>query len=88
MNALYQVLLVEESERRPGTAALHPAPFTSYDPSAAKIFADAFNERELADPVGLWAIVRVDRSDRRRTTTLGSDLLLAQFGPTSTNVAQ
>ncbi|HVX16371.1 MAG TPA: hypothetical protein VHC22_34615 [Pirellulales bacterium] len=87
MNALYQVLLVEESERRPGTASLHPAPFTSYDPSAAKMFADAFNERELTDPVGLWAIVRVDRSNRRRTT-LRPDLLLAQFGPTNTSAAQ
>ncbi len=87
MNALYQVLLVEESERRPGTASLHPAPFTSYDPAAAKMFADAFNEHELTDPLGLWAIVRVDRSDRQRTT-LRSDLLLAQFGPTTTNVAQ
>lgn len=40
------------------TATLHRAPFASLDAKAAKLFADAFNERELADPLGLWAIVR------------------------------
>jgi hypothetical protein len=58
MSTIYQVLLVEANEDQPGTATLHRSPFASLDPKAARLFANAFNERELADPIGLWAIVR------------------------------
>ena len=58
MSTIYQVLLVQENEGNRGTATLHRSPFASLDASSAKLFADAFNERELADPLGLWAIVR------------------------------
>jgi hypothetical protein len=57
MKTLYQVVLVQEDESH-HTATLHEAPFASRDPSAAKRFAEAFNSRELDDPLGLWAVVR------------------------------
>jgi hypothetical protein len=63
MTARYQVLLVQEDRDRQGAATLLPAPFASRDPAAAKIFADAFNERELADPLGLWAVISVGPED-------------------------
>jgi hypothetical protein len=63
MTARYQVLLVQEDRDRQGAATLLPAPFASCDPAAAKIFADAFNERELADPLGFWAVVSVGPED-------------------------
>ena len=62
MTAIYQILLVEQDQRS-HAATLHDAPFASRDPQAAKTFADAFNERELADPLGLWAVVRVDETE-------------------------
>ena len=67
MTARYQVLLVQEDREREGAANLLPAPFASRDAASAKIFADAFNERELADPLGLWAVVSAERE-------LGTDL--------------
>ena len=57
MSTIYQVLLVEANADK-GTATLHRAPFASLEAKSAKLFADAFNERELDDPLGLWAIVR------------------------------
>jgi hypothetical protein len=57
MSTVYQIVLVQEDEC-PNSATLHEAPFTTPDGDAAKRFADAFNERELADPLGLWAIVK------------------------------
>jgi hypothetical protein len=63
MTAHYQVLLVQEDRDRQGAATLLPAPFASRDPAAAKIFADAFNERELVDPLGFWAVVRAEPED-------------------------
>ena len=59
MSTVYQVVLVQEDESH-HTAALYEAPFTTPDAVMAKQFADAFNDRELADPLGLWAIVRKD----------------------------
>ncbi|HQU41633.1 MAG TPA: hypothetical protein PK867_02430 [Pirellulales bacterium] len=58
MSTIYHVLLVQENEGQSGTATLHRSPFASLDAKSAKLFADAFNERELVDPLGLWAIVR------------------------------
>ena len=58
MSTIYQVLLVETDPDESGTATLHRAPFASLEAKSAKLFADAFNERELDDPLGLWAIVR------------------------------
>ena len=63
MTTRYQVLLVQEDRDQPGTARLLPAPFASRDPAAARLFADAFNERELADPLGLWAVIRVEAEE-------------------------
>jgi hypothetical protein len=57
MSTVYQIVLVQEEESR-HMAALYEAPFATPDALMAKQFADAFNDRELADPLGLWAIVR------------------------------
>ena len=62
MSTVYQVVLVQEDDSHQ-VATLHEAPFATPDAITAKRFADAFNEREIDDPLGLWAIVR-----RRRVT--------------------
>ena len=59
MSTVYQIVLVQEDESH-NTATLYEAPFATPDAVMAKSFADAFNDRELDDPVGLWAIVRRD----------------------------
>lgn len=61
MSTVYQVVLVQEEENH-HTATLYEAPFATPDAVMAKQFADAFNDRELADPLGLWAIVRRDET--------------------------
>lgn len=63
MTTRYQVLLVQEDHDQPSTAKLLPAPFASREPAAARSFADAFNERELADPLGLWAVVSAETEE-------------------------
>ena len=62
MSTLYQIVLVQEDESHQ-SITLHESPFTTPDGDAAKRFADAFNERELADPLGLWAIVKRQEND-------------------------
>jgi hypothetical protein len=57
MSTVYQVVLVQQDESHQ-IAALYEAPFATPDAVMAKQFADAFNDRELDDPLGLWAIVR------------------------------
>ena len=57
MSTVFQVVLVQEDETH-HTAALYEAPFATPDAVMAKQFAAAFNDRELDDPLGLWAIVR------------------------------
>ena len=57
MSTVYQIVLVQEDESH-HAAALHEAPFATPDATMAKQFANAFNDRELDDPLGLWAIVR------------------------------
>ena len=57
MSTVYQVVLVLEDESHQA-AVLYEAPFATPDAVMARQFADAFNDRELADPLGLWAIVR------------------------------
>ena len=61
MSDMYQVLIVEQDDEERATT-IRQTPFETSDASAAKFWADAFNERELAEPVGLWAVVR-PRSD-------------------------
>jgi hypothetical protein len=58
MTDMYQVLIVEQTTDEQQATTLHPAPFETGDAGASKCWADAFNERELAEPVGLWAVVR------------------------------
>jgi hypothetical protein len=62
MSTVYQVVLVQEDESRQ-FATLHEAPFATPDAGAAKLFADSFNQRELADPLGLWAVVRREEEE-------------------------
>jgi hypothetical protein len=62
MSSVYQVVLVQEDHDH-HSATLHEAPFASREAATAKLFADAFNERELADPLGLWAIVRCEEEE-------------------------
>ena len=57
MSTVYQVVLVQEDESH-HAATLYEAPFATPDVVMARQFADAFNDRELTDPLGLWAIVR------------------------------
>lgn len=57
MSDMYQVLIVEQADEERATT-IRQTPFETSDASAAKFWADAFNERELAEPVGLWAVVR------------------------------
>ena len=57
MSTVFQIVLVQEDESH-HTATLHEAPFATPDADMARQFADAFNDREMDDPLGLWAIVR------------------------------
>lgn len=58
MSDRYQVLIVEQAEAEEQATTIRQTPFETSDASAAKFWADAFNERELAEPLGLWAVVR------------------------------
>lgn len=58
MNDRYQVLIVEHADDELRATTIRQTPFETSDASAAKFWADAFNERELAEPIGAWAIVR------------------------------
>ena len=62
MSTVYQVVLVQEDESH-HIATLYEAPFATQDASTAKQFADAFNARELDDPLGFWAIVRREEEE-------------------------
>ena len=57
MSASYQIVIVEQSEEDQA-ATVSVAPYEAPDAQSAKLWADAFNQRELNEPLGLWAVVR------------------------------
>ena len=62
MSASYQILIVEQSEEDQA-ATVSVAPYEAPDAHSAKLWADAFNTRELSEPLGLWAVVRAVREE-------------------------
>ncbi|HEX7445961.1 MAG TPA: hypothetical protein VF306_00370 [Pirellulales bacterium] len=58
MSANYQVVILEQNEAS-RAATLSVAPYEAPDAHSAKLWADAFNQHELSEPLGLWAVVRV-----------------------------
>ena len=62
MSANYQIVIVEQSEEE-RAATVTVAPYEAPDAHSAKLWADAFNTRELTDPLGLWAVVRAVREE-------------------------
>ena len=63
MSANYQVVIVEQNEEEDRAATVRAAPYETPDAHSAKLWADAFNQRELTDPLGLWAVVRAVREE-------------------------
>lgn len=62
MSANYQIVIVEQSEEE-RTAKVSVAAYETPDAHSAKLWADAFNTRELSEPLGLWAVVRAVREE-------------------------
>lgn len=62
---LYRVILLRE--RDPEAAEIIQSPFASHCHADARNFTDAFNDRELVDPAGIWAVVRVESESPRRS---------------------
>ncbi|HJT33798.1 MAG TPA: hypothetical protein VJ783_17255 [Pirellulales bacterium] len=54
MSANYQIVILEQSEEDQA-ATVSVAPYET---------PDAFNTRELSEPLGLWAVVRAVRDEQ------------------------
>jgi hypothetical protein len=54
----FEVLIVCVEGRLGVQATIERASYRTTDASAARNWADTFNEFELAEPIGAWAVVR------------------------------
>ncbi|HEX5447250.1 MAG TPA: hypothetical protein VFW87_25770 [Pirellulales bacterium] len=63
MSAHYEILIVEQRDEEQA-ATVSVAPYETPDAQQAKLWADAFNHRELSEPLGLWAVVRAVRDEQ------------------------